>query len=388
MTGRRDQLIGRLSPRVVVAATVGFVLALGALGFSSLDDVTSPGPYVAALALGLASVVAVLLPWPRGHERLVALTVTVAVVGLGLLVVSVLPGGRPGYALWFPGFVWVPLGGLALRGHPVLALVGASMSAATTMAWAILEPGVQLEDGLYRVVSPTAVVVVTVGIAVLVQQYAVEVEKARDEQLQAARLSAGARAAEGERRSRLAQIEQLAAPVLLLLRDGDGVDERLRTECRLLEAALRDGIRGRHLVDAAVRETLWAARTRGVDVTLLDDSGTDAGDTPPAVADVVRRCLVEVVEKLENGVVTARLPGPDEATIVVITPDAGDVALACRAALTALDGPPTPGGVRVRLANEADDELVVTVRRTDPDQGPPLTTAAPAPLAATAARPA
>ena len=41
----------------------------------------------------------------------------------------------------------------------------------------------------------------------------------------------------------LAQIEQLAAPVLLLLRDGGvdggGVDERLATECRLLEAALR-----------------------------------------------------------------------------------------------------------------------------------------------------
>jgi len=370
----------------VVLGIVGFVIVLGALGFSSLEVVTSPGPYVAALLLGLASVVAVLLPWPPGRERLAALAVTVAVIGLGLLVVSVLPDGRPGHALWFPGFVWVPLSGLALRGHPVLALVGASMSAATTMAWAILEPDVGLEDGLYRVVSPTAAVVVAVGIALLVQQYAVEVEKARDEQLQAARLSAGARAAEAERRSRLAQIEQLAAPVLILLRDSEGVDERLRTECRLLEAALRDGIRGRHLVDAAVRETLWAARTRGVGVTLLDDSGTDAGDTPPAVADVVRRCLVEVVEKLENGVVTARLPGPDEATLVVITPDAGDVALACRPALAALDG--TGGGVQVRLTNEADDELVVTVRRAHTDPEPPRTPAARRPLDATAARPA
>ena len=137
---------------------------------------------------------------------------------------------------------------------------------------------------------PHAVVVITVGIALLVRQYAGEVERARAEQLEAARLSAGARAAEAERRTRLAQIEQLAAPVLLLLRDGGvdggGVDERLATECRLLEAALRDGIRGRLLVDPAVRETLWAARTRGVEVTLLDDSGTEVGDTVPAVADV------------------------------------------------------------------------------------------------------
>ena len=253
MTGSRDQLIGRLSQRVVVLGITGFVVVLGALGVSGLSVVTSPEPYVAALLLGLASVVAVLLPWPPGHERLTALAVTVAVVGLGLLVVSVLPDGRPGWTLWFPGFVWVPLGGLALRGHPVLALVGASVSAATTMAWAILEPDVGLEDGLYRVVSPTAVVVVTVGIALLARQYAAEVEKARDEQLQVGRLAAGARAAEAERRSRLAEIEQLAAPVLILLRDCEEVDEQLRTECRLLGAALRDGIRGRLLVDPAVR---------------------------------------------------------------------------------------------------------------------------------------
>ena len=100
---------------------------------------------------------------------------------------------------------------------------------------------------------------------------------------------------------------------------------------------------------------------------------------------MVRRCIVEVVEKLENGVVTARLPGPDTATLVVITPDASEVTLACRSALAVLDG--TGGGVRVRLRNEADDELVVTVRRAHPDQEPPATTAARRPLDATAARP-
>ncbi len=278
MSGTHEQtVIGRLPPQVPTLGIAGFVLVLAALGFSSLDDVSSPGLYVIALLLGLAAVVAVLRPWPPGRERLVATAVVVAVVGLGLLVVSVLPDGRPGYALWYPSFVWVPLGGLALRGHPRLALSGAALSAATTMTWAAREPGVGLEDGLYRVVSPTATVVVTVGIALLVRQYAVEVERARTEQMHAARLSAGARAAEAERRTRLAQVEQLAAPVLLLLRDGGGVDARLATECRLLEAALRDGIRGRLLVDPAVRETLWAARSRAVVVTLLDDSGTDDG---------------------------------------------------------------------------------------------------------------
>lgn len=380
---RELTVIGRLPPRVVALGILGFVVVLGALGATGLRDVTSPGPYVLALVLGLASVVAVLLPWPAGRGQPVALAVLAAVVGLGLLVVSVLPESRPGYALWFPSFVWVPLGGLALRGHPVLALLGASLSAATTMVWAAGEPAAGLDDGLYRVVSPTAVVVIAVGIALLVRQHAVEVQRARAEQLLAARVSAGARAAEAERRSRLAQIEQLAAPVLLLLRDGHRVDDRLAAECRLLEAALRDGIRGRLLVDPAVRETLWAARTRAVEITLLDDSGSDDARSASPVADVARRCLVEVVEKLENGVVTARLSGPDEATLVVITPDAGDVALVCRQAVGALDA--TVPDVTVRLTSEAEDELVVTVRRA-PTLGPPDATAPRRRLGATGAR--
>ncbi|WP_380165264.1 hypothetical protein [Jannaschia sp. R86511] len=370
-------MIGQLPGRVVVAGIIGFVVVLVALGAMSLDDVVQPGPYLLALALGLTSVVAVLLPWPPGREAWAAAGVVAAVVVLGLLVVSVLPDGRPGYALWFPAFVWIPLSGLALRGRPVAALVGTVLSAATTIGWAYLEPGVGLDDGLYRVVSPTAAVVVAVGIQRLVRQYGEEVDRAHAEQLEAARLSAGARAAEEERRSRLARIELEAAPVLRRLRDGGPVDDRLATECRLLEAALRDGIRGRHLVDPAVRETLWSARTRGVQVTLLDDSGVEPGGSPPAVADAVRRCTVELVERLERGVVTIRLAGPTEATLVAITPQAAEVAAACRAGLAAhreLD-------VRVEVEHhdEAADELLVTVRPAPrPTTPPPGTPAASA----------
>lgn len=370
-------MIGQLPGRVVVLGIIGFVVAMGALGALSIERVTSPPLYVLALLLGLGSVVAVLLPWPPRHEVWVAVGVVLAVVALGLVVVSVLPSGRPGYALWYPGFVWIPLSGLALRGWPLLALLGTTASAATTLAWAHLEPNVGLEDGIYRVVSPTAVVVVAVGIERLVRHYGQLVEQAHAEQLEAARLSAGARAAEEERRVRLAQIELIAAPVLLRLRDGGEVDDRLSTECRLLEAALRDGIRGRHLVDPAVRETLWAARSRGVDITLLDDSGTEAGADAPEVADVVRRCTVELVEKLERGVVTVRLSGPDEATLVVIGDQAAELAETCRSGLAQQAQDRTH--VDVEHLSEAADELVVTVRR-----GPPPTRTPPAARVASA----
>lgn len=393
-------MIGRLPGRVVVLGIIGFVVVISALGAMSIRRVEAPGPYLLALALGLASVVAVLLRWPAGRERLVAVGVLLAVVAIGPLVVLVLPDGRPGYALWFPAFVWLPLSGLALRGHVVLALTGAGLSAATTMFWAWRAPDVGLEDGVYRVVSPTAVVVVAAGIAILVRQYGQEVERAHAEQLEASRLAAGARAAEQERRTRLAQVEQIAAPVLLRLRDGDRVDERLRTECRLLEAALRDGIRGRHLVDPAVRETLWAARTRGVEVTLLDDSGTGAG-APPAVGALVRRCTVELVERLEQGSVTVRLSSPEEGTVVVLAPGAAALAEACCAVRegehvaaapqdATAPGATSSGGAdaahRVLLVErhaEADDEVLVVIRAVRrPTTPPPATRGATAPAPA------
>lgn len=371
-------MIGTLPGRVVLVAVIGIVLAIGALGALSLGSVTSAPLYLLALALGLASVVAVLLPWPPAAGSWPAVGVVVSVLAVGLAVVAVLPPGRPGYALWFPGLVWLPCAGLALRGHPALAVVGAVGSALTTLAWAWTEPGVAFgADGLYRVVSPTAVVVVAVVVARLMRQYGEEVERAHAEQLEAARLSAGARSAEGERRVRLAQIEQIAAPVLVRLRDGEEVDARLATECRLLEAALRDGIRGRHLIDAAVRETLWAARTRGVEVTLLDDSGTEAGEVPPKIAEVVRRCTVAVVERLERGRVTVRLAEPGGGTVVVLTPQAGDLVGSVRDVLAGQH----LGHSEVEMQHDPElaDELVVTFRRATP---PPTT--APSTRAATA----
>ncbi len=360
MTSRHEtSVIGRLPPRVVALGILGFVVVLGALGAGGLRDATSPGPLrpgpPAGPGLGGRGPAALARARASSRSRWRSCSRSWSGSGCSWSRCCRRAAG-PATRCGTPSFVWVPLGGLALRGHPVLALLGAFGSAATTLIWSITERFVGWEEGLYRVVSPTAVVVIAVGIALLVRSTPGRCDRARAEQLEAARLSAGARAAEAERRTRLAQIEQLAAPVLLRLRDGDGVDERLAAECRLLEAALRDGIRGRYLVDPAVRETLWSARTRAwrspCSTTRAARTGSTTGSTTsPGVADVARRCLVEVVEKLENGVVTARLPGPDQATVVVITPDAGDVAVACRA-------PSGPGRHRprrpVRLGAEAE----------------------------------
>ena len=349
-------MIGDVRRRLVGLAVLGYVGVHVLLGMAGIGFVTSRGPYLLALALVVAASVAVLLPWSPSHERLLGPVVATSTTLAGALVVLVLQEGRPGYALWYPSLVLVPLAGIALRGHVVLALAGAGASAATTLWWAS-GSSVGFEDGLYRVVTPTAAVVIAVGIATLVRQYAQEVDRSHQEQEAAARLSAAAEASQTERADRLAEIDMVAAPLLRRLASGAPVDERTATESRLVEAALRDGIRGRGVVAGAVRETVWAARSRGVQVTVLDDAGLGPADPEAPAAAPLRACAVTLLELLEAGVVTVRLGAPDEGTIVVVDPRPAEAARACARQLP-VDGAPDGCSVSV---DTSEGEIVVQV---------------------------
>jgi hypothetical protein len=60
-----------------------------------------------------------------------------------------------------------------------------------------------------------------------------------------------------------------------ILEQGGELDDGEKLECRYLEAAIRDEIRGRRLLNDAVREQVMAARRRGAIVTLLDEGSID-----------------------------------------------------------------------------------------------------------------
>ena len=102
-----------------------------------------------------------------------------------------------------------------------------------------------------------------------------------------------------EGRMRLAQTNRIAAPMLRRIADrgGDLTDEQ-RRECRMLEAAIRDEIRGRMLLTDAVRVEVQHARERGTIVTLLDEGGID--DLDEAARDRVLARLAEAVARSER----------------------------------------------------------------------------------------
>jgi hypothetical protein len=77
-----------------------------------------------------------------------------------------------------------------------------------------------------------------------------------------------------ERQSRLERAGRNAAPMLQRIIDQGGIlDDAARRECRVLEQTLRDEIRGRNLLNDAVRQAVLAHRQRGAFVQVLDDGG-------------------------------------------------------------------------------------------------------------------
>jgi hypothetical protein len=98
---------------------------------------------------------------------------------------------------------------------------------------------------------------------------------------------------------------------------GGDLSERQRQECRYLEAAIRDEIRGRKLLNDAVRYQVMAARRRGAIVTLLDEGGID--DLEGHDLDVVLNRLASAIGRTTADKIIARTvaDGSDIAVTVV-----------------------------------------------------------------------
>jgi hypothetical protein len=79
-----------------------------------------------------------------------------------------------------------------------------------------------------------------------------------------------------ERQARLEKIGDVALAMLQVIRESGGeLTAVQRQECLYLEGAIRDEIRGRRLLNDAVRRDVMAARRAGTSISLLDEGGLD-----------------------------------------------------------------------------------------------------------------
>lgn len=249
--------------------------------------------------------------WSVGVLALCSVTVTAQ---------SVQPDshGLPLYATWHLGAVTTVLFVLIMRGRPLFGWLGYLGMAVATFAWTI-GTGLGFATGADLLVRHAATLVVGTAVYFGLLGTARRITAINRRSLAEAAALATAQAAEEERLAQLTRLDELARPVMERVASGEPLSETEKRDCLLVEASLRDLVRGRTLAVPHVLSAARAARARGVEVTLLDDSG--AGTDPASVVELVTREL----SGLHGGSFTVRLqpPGRRELASIVIAPAEG-----------------------------------------------------------------
>ena len=269
----------------------------------------------------LPPAVLLLKAWPDALlPRWVARLTVVVIAAVNFLVLpQIITTGWPGYASWCTGAGSDLSRGLLMRGRPVYAWAG---SAATTLATAywVISTGRPLLMIFTYMLGHYFTLVSWHGVAHLSTRATTQIAATQRE---TARLQAQQHAHEEADRimtSRMASVRQRVTPLLTQIANGKAPTPKLRSQAYLLEAELRDEIRAPFFTGTSIVTSAQAARRRGTEVILLDDSGDNT-----TIDDQVRTNAVNYVTKFLNVTqsnrVVIRLNPPGRPTLLTIVTD-------------------------------------------------------------------
>jgi len=304
-------------PRHLVAGVAAiFSLYIIVLGVYSIAVPVEPLPVIAALTLyAVATTVSL---FPRGPTRMpiwmAAFNLSVVVV-ISLVVTANLdpsPVSSNGYATWYVAGVGVLLAVTATRRRYSFAWGGAAFLVLQTVVWA--GPAALVTLGVVGSVAWVAVAhLISTGMARATKdahRFALADREATEWQaLQEAHVH--------ERQFRLGQTSSMALSMLRQIEQSGGdLTDVQRQECLHLEGAIRDEIRGRRLLNDAVRSEVMLARRRGSIVTLLDEGGLD--DLPDAELERVHNALAAAIATTTADKIIARTVAQDSDVAVTV----------------------------------------------------------------------
>jgi len=269
----------------------------------------------------LPPAVLLLKAWPDALlPRWVARLTVVVIAAVNFLVLpQIITTGWPGYASWCTGAGSDLSRGLLMRGRPVYAWAG---SAATTLATAywVISTGRPLLMIFTYMLGHYFTLVSWHGVAHLSTRATTQIAATQRE---TARLQAQQHAHEEADRimtSRMASVRQRVTPLLTQIANGKAPTPKLRSQAYLLEAELRDEIRAPFFTGTSIVTSAQAARRRGTEVILLDDSGDNT-----TIDDRTRANAVNYVTKLldltQSNRVVIRLNPPRRPTLLTIVTD-------------------------------------------------------------------
>ena len=230
-----------------------------------------------------------------------AITITATSLIIPLLVnVDLQPSALGTPATWYVTAVATILAIAAVRQQRLWAWFGVTVLMIELLSWG----GIQalFVSGLGGAIGLVAAShAISVGLERSARQTAQFLEKAKATQV----ASAADSAIRQERSERIAATLEGALPMLEKISTGVFSDAD-RSEATLLEAELRDEIRGRMLVNPKLKASVRSARARGVEVVVLDEGGlvsVSEQDREP-----LRNRVAEELDKISSGRVTIRSP--------------------------------------------------------------------------------
>jgi hypothetical protein len=253
------------------AGTFGLFHAI--LGFLNLPSYEFQAPIWLALIMYIVALFTTVFYWKE-------LKVPSWIASMNLVVAAMLPilayaalGSFPATPAtsWFAAAIGTLLAITAVRGHKVVAWIGVGFLILEVLAWGGQQ--VLFNSGL---IGAVVIVLGAQAASSALATAAQLVEEFRERALSTAAATAAKSAARAERETRIKQTLAGVLPQLedIVSKQGE-ITEAQKQLAVLTEAALRDGIRGRNLYYEPLNQEVRLARTRGVEVQLLDDGGLD-----------------------------------------------------------------------------------------------------------------
>jgi signal transduction histidine kinase len=206
--------------------------------------------------------------------------------------------------------------GVAVRGRFGVALVAAAVVVAVVVVGGIIDR-VPVGQILTLTTRPALIVVMATVMLLIVRRMQRRVAALHDQAVAAAEQESWSRGASAELRERTDDLARTVVPLLSRIGEGLPVSDADRREYAALEGSLRDGLRAGALSREPLRGAVAAARGRGVDVVLLDDSDQSLSDTDIRA---VTTWMVDAVAQAQRSAVGRLLP-PGRQTVASVTID-------------------------------------------------------------------
>lgn len=305
-------------PRIAVAVfTLLFGLSHAVLGYAWVNSYAQPSAAVVAILMYVAALIPSVVFF-RGKyipQSLSIANFTVAIAVVLICTVSLeenVTNTAGNYTTWFVGGVSTLLAVTVMRGSRILGWTGVAALWLITIQWG--GPSIIFKSGL---IGALLLVAATDAISVGFERIEVRLQGYLAQAAKAAAQTARLTATRIERKTRLQSALVAALPSLeRIVESGGKLKTEDKQEVLLTEAALRDEIQGKKLIDDGVRIAARDARKRGVEVSIIDSGGIDSATAFEALA--IRTSIAQAISSASEGNVAVRAPKAEKFMVSIV----------------------------------------------------------------------